>query len=89
MLAAIVHRGPDDEGVLIAPTAVAGTRHVKRGLHLPSVNLIVEWILPPRPPAVGRENIAPVGYDAIGEVDGMPMYETKSPPQGSERVNLT
>ena len=28
MLAAIVHRGPDDEGILIAPPVVAGSRRL-------------------------------------------------------------
>jgi len=62
MLAAIVHRGPDDGGLLIAPKVVAATGRLKRGLHLPSLNLIVEWILRPRPLAVGRENIAALVY---------------------------
>jgi asparagine synthase (glutamine-hydrolysing) len=28
MLAAIVHRGPDEEGILLAPPVVAGTRRL-------------------------------------------------------------
>lgn len=62
MLAAIVHRGPDDEGILIAPPVVAATRRLKRGHHLHSLNLIAEWMLRPRPAAVGRENIAALMY---------------------------
>jgi hypothetical protein len=62
MLAAIARRGPDDDGILIAPPVVATTGRLKRGLHLPSLNLIVKWILRPRPPAAGRENIAALVY---------------------------
>jgi hypothetical protein len=44
----------------IAAQALRMLQHAKPGLHLSRLDLLVNWILHPEPPAVGQENNPPV-----------------------------
>jgi hypothetical protein len=44
----------------IAADALRMVQLAQPGLHLPCLDLLVNWILHPEPPAVGRENSPPV-----------------------------
>lgn len=44
----------------VAADALRMLQHAQPSLHLPSLDLLVNWVLHPEPPAVGCENIPPV-----------------------------
>jgi len=44
----------------VAADALRMLKHAQPGLHLPRLDLLVNWILHPEPPAIGCENNPPV-----------------------------